>query len=92
MFQIRAHRIIACFRKHSFLCSPAVQAIRTSVVLFTFPWIHGIDIANLIISCQFDMPRHHDFIKTGSIKPLFIKVARSARYIFAKCKVPLTIQ
>ena len=90
-FDIGTYRIILSFAEHSGSVSGALHAVGASAVFFSLPWVHGIDVADLIISSQFNMARHHDLIKVFRIKILFIEVFRSALNILTENKFPLSI-
>ena len=91
VFDIRAYRIVLCFWEHSFFCSGCLHTICSSVVLFSFPRIHSVDVTYFIISSQFNMSRNHNFIESWCIKCFLIKINWSALYIFTIKKLPLAV-
>ncbi len=88
---VRTDRIVCTFTEHPGTVSGIFHAIRCPAVFLPFPRIHRIDITDLIIACQLDVPRHHDRIKAAIIISFLIKVLRTALYISAVTECPLAV-
>ena len=57
-----------------------------------FPWIHSIDIVNLVMTLKFNMPRNLNLPKRSQVDLFSIKFGRTIRRFFTPCKFPCSIQ
>ena len=88
---ITSYRIILCFAESTF-CQSFSQRVSRAAVNFPLPGIHGIDIMNLVITCQFDMSRHTDCIELCTVGIFPVEIHRTALRIHRIGKLPVSVQ
>ena len=88
---VRTYGIILCLAESAF-CQSLSKRISRTAVDFPLPGIHGIDIMNLVITCQFNMSRHTDRIELCTVGILPVKIHRTAFRIHRIGELPCPVQ
>ena len=90
-FPVRTYGIILCLAESTF-CQSFSQRVSRAAVNFALPGIHGVDIMNLVITCQFNMSWHTDRIELRTVSIFPVEIHRTACGIHRIGKLPVSVQ
>ena len=88
---ITSYRIILCLAESTF-CQSFSQRVGRAAVNFALPGIHGVDIMNLVITCQFNMSWHTDRIELCTVGIFPVEIHRMALRIHRIGELPYSVQ
>ena len=90
-FPVRTYGIILCLAESTF-CQSFSQRVSRAAVNFALPGIHGVDIMNLVITCQFNMSWHTDRIELCTVGIFPVEIHRTALRIHRIGELPYSVQ